>query len=197
MAGGISYPISWTDIANLALGRLGIDRIGTITDTTDPNASYCRQFLGAAVEDVLTEFGWKASTKRVQLAQLTDTPAYGFAYAYQVPVDFIRPEEVETGGEAYSIEGEQVLTDAEEEVYLTYVARPADATEILPYLRILIAIKLASILALPLTHSEKTQSRVDVEYEKALKRALSADAARRDAPTVAKDLGFTWWDELR
>jgi len=196
MAGGISYPKSWTDVANQALGRLGTKQIGTISETTNPNANYCRKFIGGAVEDVFNEFSWKAATKRVQLAQLTDTPAYGFEYQYQLPSDFIRCVEVDAGGEKWSIEGEQLLTDADE-VYITYTARPADATKLPPYLRNLIAIRLADILSGPITKSESTQTKIRAEYKEALARALSADGGRRDEQTAAEDLGFTYYDELR
>jgi hypothetical protein len=191
-----SYPSSWTDICNQALSRVGSKPINNVTTDSTDQAVCCRMFLGDAIDAVLGEHDWRGASKRAQLARLDETPVYGFAYAYQLPSDCVRPYAPDTGGSTVSIEGEKLLTDAEE-VYLTYVARPFDPTTLPPYLRRAIQAQLAVLLALPLTSSEQTAARVEALFEEDMGAAVTADGDRRDEETLAESLGHTWHDELR
>ncbi len=205
MASGITYPSSWTEIANLALGRLGAGKINNVLQPDDDRASNCNMFLGQAVDDVYIEHSWKAATKRIQLAQLSETPAFGFSYFYQMPTDWVRNPDrekegqrsnIDTGGQEYSIEGDRLLTDATV-VYMAYVARPDDVSKIRPYLRTAIALRLAFLLTTPLSSSESLANRVAGEYPAAISNAIAADNLMREEQTQEKEMGVIWFDQLR
>jgi len=198
MPSSFNYPSSWTDIANQALGRLQSKLINNLTDGS-ATANYCRLFMGQAIEDVYNEEDWTSATKRETLDLLTEEPEFGYDHAYQMPGDFLRLVEgggIESTGEDYSIEGNQLLTDADE-VELAYVARPSDPTTIPPHLRKAIAMRLAYLLCIPLTSNEQLSQRVAAEYNESIVRARSAEGKRKKEETVADGLGFTWSDELR
>lgn len=198
MPSGFSYPASWTDIANQALGRLGSKLINNLLDGS-ALANYCQQFMGRAVEDVLNEADWRSAVNRAALEQLTETPPFEYDYYYQMPGDFLRLVEgggIETTGEDYSIEGDRILTNATE-VNIAYVARPEEPTKLAPHIRGAIATRLAFLLTTPLTSSEPLASRLAAEYEQAIKVALAADGARKRTATVADEIGGVWYDELR
>jgi hypothetical protein len=195
---GFSYPSSWTDIANQALGRLGSKLINNLLDGS-ALAGYCQQFMGKAVEDVLNEADWTSAIKRTSLVQTVDTPPFGYAYYYQMPGDFHRLVEgggIETTGEDYSIEGDKLLTDAAE-VNIAYVARPEESATLAPHIRGAIALRLAFLLTTPLTSSEPLAARIAAEYAEAIKVALSADGARKRTATLSDENGCIWYDELR
>lgn len=205
MASGITYPSSWTDIANLALTRLGSAKINNLIQPDNENASYCSMLIGQAVDDVYIEHSWKGATKRIQLAQLIETPAFGFSYFYQMPTDWVRnPDQekegersnIDTDGQDYSIEGDRLLTDATE-VFMAYIARPDDVSKIRPYLRSAIALRLAFLLTTPLTSSESLASRVAAEYSAAINSAIANDNKVREERTQEKEMGVIWFDELR
>lgn len=198
MPSSFSYPSSWTDIANQALGRLQSKLISNITESSSI-ANYCKLFIGQAIEDVFNEEDWVSTIKRQTLDQLTETPEFGYSYAYQMPGDFLRIVEgggIESLGVDYSIEGDKLLTD-EDEVELAYVARPEDPTKIAPHLRKAITTRLAYLLCIPLTSNETLAARVASEYNESIINARSAEGKRKKENTVADDLGFTWSDELR
>jgi len=205
MASGITYPSSWTDIANLALTRLGSAKINNLLQPDNENASYCSMFIGQAVDDVYIEHSWKGATRRIQLAQLSETPAFGFSYFYQMPTDWVRnPDQekegersnIDTGGQEYSMEGDRLLTDATE-VYMAYIARPDEVSKIRPYLRTAISLRLAFLLTTPLTSSESLANRVAAEYSAAINSAIGADNLALEQQTQEKEMGATWFDEMR
>ena len=205
MPAGITYPSSWTDIANLALGRIGVGKINNVLQPDNENASYCNMFLGQAVEDVYGDFSWKGATKRVQLEQLTETPVFGFAYFYQMPADWIRNPDrekeaersnIDTGGADYTIEGDRLLTDATT-VFMAYIARPDDVGKIRPLVRTAIALRLAFLLTSAITSAENLSNRIAGEYAAAMNSAIAADNLGRQEQTQEKSTGVTWFDELR
>ncbi len=205
MPSGFNYPSSWTDIANLALGRLGKGEINTLLQQHNELASYCRLFMGQAVDNVFTKHSWKGATRRAQLARLVETPAFGFAYFYQLPSDWVRNPDrekegkrsnIDTGRQEYTIEGDRLLTDAET-VYMSYIARPEDASKLRPYLHTAIALCLAFLLTTPLTHDEELARRIDGEYKDAIDAAIAADNLLHEEQTQEKEIGVTWFDEMR
>jgi hypothetical protein len=173
---GVVYSTSWVELCNQALGRLGKGSIADLTEGTQL-ANYCSLYLGQAIEEIYGLFDWTAGRARAQLNQLVTTPTYGPLYYYQLPVDFIRPFEVDAGGEDYTTEDDKIATDAEE-VYLTYLARPSDPAKLAPYIKKMISTRLAFLLSTPLTSSETLASRLAQEDQLALTEAIAADARR-------------------
>lgn len=191
----VDYPTSWTEVCNLALGRLGAKQITTLLEGT-PNANYCSQFLGQAIEQVLGEHDWIGATKRQSLNRLGDTPAFGYAYIYALPADFIRSVEVIAGLSPYRIEEPGLLTDADE-VQLVYIARPELAPAVPQYLRRAFTVRLAFLLTTPLTSSEELAARVMAEDTQSLQRAVEADGKNTSEQTLDSPRGYTYYDELR
>lgn len=190
----ISPPSSWTNVANDALALLGAQPITNIYVDTAPNAVRCRSLIGAAVRNIMDEHDWRSNTARVALSLLTDAPAFGYLYAYQIPSDCVRPYGPETGGVEYTIEQDKLLTDAEE-VYLAYVPFPGEPT-LLPHNLIqAIECELALLLAPAMKGSnEQSVQRIAAMRSKALNAALGSDGVRKPQNDT---LGHVWSDELR
>jgi hypothetical protein len=191
----IQWASSWTDVANNALKSLGKTLINNIGDAT-PVASYCRQFLPSAIETLSADFDFQAARARAVLNKLVETPAFGFAYYYQLPPDYICTSLIDTGEEDYTIEGDTLLTDAEA-VNLVYIKRIQDPSTMAPYMRNGIAAQLALFLSVPLSSSEELVARVQGQLAAAQRTAKRADARGKKQQNPADHLGVTWWDELR
>lgn len=76
-------------IANLALRRIGVARISSITEGTeqadDANGSW--EYIR---KEVLESREWRFAKERVALAQNSSTPVVKYDYAYDLPSDFLR-----------------------------------------------------------------------------------------------------------
>jgi len=113
MPGSISNE---TSIANLALTRLGADRITNIDTELTENASKIRAVFDFLRDEVLRSHPWNFAVSRVNFNKLTTTPLYGFANQFQIPGNVLRILPRGTGSDsnlasAYKVEGDKVLTD--------------------------------------------------------------------------------------
>jgi len=82
---------SETSIANLALQKLGADRI-TSLDQNHPNAREMNAAYSAMRDLELRSYRWNFAKKRAALTAHATSPASdsGFAYAYPLPSDYLR-----------------------------------------------------------------------------------------------------------
>jgi hypothetical protein len=117
-------------------------------------------------------------------------PAFGYAYAYVLPADWIRcvaAVATERGGGAldYRLEGRQLLSDSAA-VYLSYVRRVEDVSLMPPDFRAALASLLARELALPLAQSNSLEEKLEARFRTRLRRARSSDGLEdRLAPLAA------------
>jgi hypothetical protein len=192
----LEFNNDWVSICNMALGRLGAGSIETLADGTQL-ANYCNLFLGNVVEDILGGHDWRALRKRVELAPLVSTPLYDFDHVYQLPSDFVRIIDVDNDDEEYSIETDELLTDADE-VAITYIYCPGDDLTAVPgYVKKAIASELAYQLSIELRSSESTSQRVLAEATRDLQKAKQADARKNQNNSRADDIGYTYTEEVR
>ena len=75
------------EICNMALSRIGIENIESLTEASEP-ARACAQFYDHARRVVLRRYPWTWSTRRVTLAMLSGHPP-DYEYAYRYPADCV------------------------------------------------------------------------------------------------------------
>jgi len=121
-------------ICSNALRRLGDSAITSLTDDTE-RARLCNAFYADARDAVLRLHPWNFAITRTSLAQLSDTPSYGFAYQYSLPTSpyclrvlGMEYEDYIFKVENYSTQGRVLLTD-EGTAKILYVARITDTTQ--------------------------------------------------------------------
>jgi len=144
-------------ICNLALARLGDSRITTLADAT-AQAQYCTLFYVQTVAELQAEFDWQFCRKQVNLTSST-TPLGGYTYQYALPIDYIRSLRVENIDESenfgqWEILGTNLQTNFVSPVTLDYIANITDETKYPAIFTELLAVKLAGVLAMPLTGSK-------------------------------------------
>ena len=185
-----------TSICNLALAKLGISPIMALTDQSK-QAQFCARFYDQTRDEVLQSHRWNFAMRRDSLNRLSTAPESEWDYAYQLPVDCLRVVQLngyepnERKGE-FSVEADQLLTDAEEAA-IRYVGRVTDGSFYHPLFVHALATMLASRLAGPLTGSRNLPSELLQEYEALTgPKARMADAFEerivRKMPWVNSDL---------
>ena len=65
------------DLCNMALIRLGATRITSIDDDSK-QALLCKQYYEQTRDEVLYDHEWNCAIVRASLAQLAETPAFGY-----------------------------------------------------------------------------------------------------------------------
>lgn len=140
---------------------------------------------------VLSAYGWSFALGQVVLARLETDPVADYAYAYQLPTDFLRALSAGSGGRGrglnYRIARGALHTDASE-VILTYIFRPEEE-EFPPYFDQVLIARLAAEFTIPVTEST---SRAETMYrlaEKEFERARQIDA-QQDTPGKIEDFSL-------
>lgn len=123
---------SVVQICNLALlkfGNITIDNLGTATK----EERACSVFYPLMRDELLYAHPWNFAMARADIsAQLADTPAFGFGYAYTLPADCLRAWELYGSIAEWAVEGRELLTDLEEEIYLRYIRQVTESGRFSP-----------------------------------------------------------------
>lgn len=186
-------------IANRALAKLGDDRILLLTD--DVKAARTLNGMFNEVRDAeLRRANWKFAIKRAQLPALTTAPAFGYAYQFPLPADYLAMVQVNDyyvrGNKQkppYSIEAGVILTDYAAPLKVRYISRVENAGLFDPLFVEAFACKLALESCETLTQSETKYARCKEAYKEALISALMRDAIEK-APD---ELPWGTWLESR
>ena len=173
---------SETDIANVALRLVGGTRITSFTQAT-PNANAVNDIY-SEIRDNMLEFPWNFATQRVELAQLTTTPSFGYDYAYALPSDWLYTISVHDNDGGYGtidyreeqVASQKVIATDHSSVYLTYVKREIDPNLMPASFRMALASALARNLAITLANSNVLEDQLASRAEKDLAKAKSIDA---------------------
>jgi hypothetical protein len=167
-------------ICSNALRRLGDDPITSLTDDTE-RARLCNAFYQDSRDLVLRSHPWNFSITRASLAQLSDTPAYGYNYMYALPTDpyCLRVLEMEYADFIFKIENDatngRVLVTDESTAKILYIARITNPTLFDSMFVETLTSKLAADLAYPITGSVQLQGQMEKMYRDKLSEARSVD----------------------
>lgn len=166
-------------ICNSALNKIGAKYIASLSEGS-ANANACNEQYAKVRDALLRSHNWNFAMKRVQLAQLSTTPAFGFDYEYQLPSDWLRVVSVHdndegTGAVKYKIEGKKILTDSDE-LYLRYVHQITDPNEMTADFHEALAYLLAKDLSTKIANSNTLRELSGRDVSAAVLRAKSTDA---------------------
>jgi hypothetical protein len=169
-------------ICNLALARLGDARITTLADAT-AQAQYCTLFYTQTVAELQAEFDWQFCRKQVNLTSGT-VPLTGYSIQYALPTDFIRAirlgniDASENFG-TWEIVGTNLHTNLTSPVALDYIANITTTTSFPAIFTELLSIKLAAVLAMPLTGSKDLFNQLAEVYGATLQKPAFLHATER------------------
>ena len=172
-----------TDIANMAVMSLGIEKPITNLATDDTNeARYCRRFYASSVDSVLRSHPWNCAIHRRTLTPLSDTPDGDWDYQYQLPANpwclrVLQVGEIEDQPIEWVVEGRNLLCNEGTSIKLKYIKRITDTNEFDALLVQAIALKMAIKMCMPLVKDQKIKDSLIKELELVvMPEARSTDA---------------------
>jgi hypothetical protein len=192
------------DIVSDALVLLGDSPILSLDDTSD-RASACKQLYPRVREAVLRAHPWKFAQKRVALAQTLTPPAFGYAFSYQLPVDFLRLVEFwaedssgsivmssDTWGSVltnfrFTREGQQILTDSAS-CSIRYVAKVTDPNLFDSLFVSALSARMAAELAQPITSNATLMQTMLKLYEAKIQEARTVDSQEQTPDQLVSDV---------
>lgn len=164
-----------SQLASLALAEVGEEPLTAMTDIGKA-ANVARLVLPQAREEVFDlPVDWKFATSRVELSQLTATPAFGYDYYYNLPTLCRRIiTTVDENGEEINykyrreiyISGSTntpVLLCDQDECYIRYLVYLTNPGLWPGFFKRLVILKMARYLAKPL--SDDNQMKINLQYE--------------------------------
>lgn len=167
-------------VCNIALRNLREQPIASMTENSEP-ARLCNAFYADALDYYLARHPHNFALRRAILAQKSEAPAYQYAYAYALPTDpyCIRAYQVWHNGRHWKtgwvVEGRELLTDLDADIYLRFIARVTDVRQYAPTFVEAFSSHLASLLAYPLTRDEKVVKKWEDRATDAWKAHRMAD----------------------
>ena len=180
---------SVVDIANFALNQIGASNITALDENSKP-ARIINQRYESVRDAVFRAHPWNCLIRRVELAQDSEAPAYGYAKQYSLPADpfCLRVLEFSNGtltyprdnmfsnsnGPVFVIEGRKLVTD-EGTAKIKYVGRVTDPNEYDANLIDTLAARLAFEICYAITGSTSMVQLTSAVFDSKLSEARYVD----------------------
>lgn len=174
-------------ICNLALNRLGIENISSLTEESE-QARKCKASYDIALETILREFDWNFTTKMTQLALIDDTENLtpGWKYKYTYPVDCVKIRRVFSPDNINELQRKnhyriinfksaRTIATNIAQGWVEYTARVSDTGLYDSQFADALAWRLAAELATALTGKEQLYDRAMNNYQRAMLSAYHND----------------------
>jgi hypothetical protein len=181
--------ITTTDVANLALLKLGdktVDLLTDISDVTKKSARAINTLFVPLRDDMLRQHPWNFAMRRAQLvASVLDAPDFGFTYLFDLPDDYLRLKSLETRCK-FTLEGRTILSD-EETLDIVYIGTVDDPTEWDPLFLEAFVTRLAAEAAFSISGSPNVGPRLMEDYKDKMQKAKTVDAQENYSEDFIKD----------
>lgn len=191
---------SRTEICNRALLVLGEGAVIN-TGQSSQAARACNLAYNPCLRSVLEQGDWRFATKRIDLGGfLVEAPAFEFMYKYRLPNDFVRLQGVFGGAgrptvtdrlgtgrnqgarrqltnrREFVIEGQDILTNAEPDLYLIYTFMQEDPRMFSELFAEALVYRIALYTQATLVESPSRQQYIESKYDQQLRKALFNDS---------------------
>ena len=165
---------STVDICNGALNQLGATTILSLTEDSK-NARLCNSRYTQVRDAVFRSHPWNCLQKRVELAQSTTTPPWGYKFKFDLPGDCLRLLRILDFDSNYQVEGRSILSN-NETMKILYISRVEDPNQYDELLRETLSAALGSDIAYAITSNNTTSQNMLVTYQEKLKDARFVDS---------------------
>ena len=178
---------SVVDICNGALNQLGASTILSLTEDSK-NARLCNSRYTQARDALFRTHPWNCLQTRLELAASSDSPAWGFTYAYTLPTNCLRLLRVLDYDSNYKVEGRKILSNAST-MKILFISRITDPNEYDELLRETLSAALGADIAYAVTSNNTTSQNMILSYQEKLRDARFVDST--EGQNVDHDLGMT------
>lgn len=165
-----------TDIANMALRRVGEQTIGSF-DETSKNAEIIKLIFDPVYEQCLLSHRWNFATKRASIPESTETPTFGYTKMYPLPTDpkCIKVVRLESYNDNYRVEGDNIVCDEASPLNIVYIAKINDFSKLTPLFTKFFYLSLAVEMAYTMVESNAILNGLVQLQDKALEEARQID----------------------
>ncbi len=182
---------SQIEICNMALSRLGSSRIISLGDNTVESKTL-NAIYNQVAKFVMAMGPWPSVKCRAVLAQTTTTPAFGFSYQYQLPVDpkclkVLRLNELKLGDVNYQVEGDKIICD-EAAVSILYIGYITDTEQYDAYLEQAIINQLVVEMAYSRTGQFPVASALMQDARKQIEDLLNNACTQNPSEDIPSDM---------
>lgn len=183
----LAAPDSEVDICNLALAHLKQAVITTIDPPGTAAEELCNLWYHQIRQETLRIHPWNFALARVELTPDATIPAFGYAYRYALPSDWLRfigrfddDDHVLTDGE-YEIEGRYYLFNWEDgaAINLRYIKDFTNVAQMDPLFRGLFIVNLAIVMAPKFSGTENRVATLLKLQREMEGRAMAIDGQER------------------
>ena len=165
---------STVDICNGALNQLGATTILSLTEDSK-NARLCNSRYTQVRDAVFRSHPWNCLQERVELAQSTTTPAWGYSFKYDLPGDCLRLLRILDYDSDHKVEGRSILSN-NSSMKILYISRVTDPNQYDENLRETLSAALAADIAYAITSNNTTQQNMLALYQEKLRDARFVDS---------------------
>ncbi len=188
-------------VCNLALTKLGADRITSLADDVK-EAKELSAVYDILLKSELEKYRWAFAIKRASIAALADAPAWGYDLQYQLPDDCISLVQIDGADEVgylsniitestapYMVEGRQILTDLTAPLSIKYVSLVEDPNQWASVFVDAFATRLAFEVCEAVTQNNAKKATLWAEYQQHIGAARQMSAIQDPPMTIPDD---TW-----
>lgn len=168
-------------ICAASLQLIGAEEIGSFDDETR-EARTCASIYPTLKENVLQKNTWRFSVRQEQLNRLVATPLFGFAYAYQLPSDFLRFVGKDNPSVKHQLFENKVYTDLT--TLYANIQYSVDAQYFPAYFKHLLQLDLAALLAAALLEDENKADKFSGFAQRQLLIAKNIDSQNNTSSTI-------------
>ena len=192
--------ISKVNLCNISLSRLGHKKFITSLDPADTTVEgqLCDMYFEQTAAETLEMVDCRFARSRARCTRLTETPAFGYDYAYQLPGNcLIVRKMVDSEGNdttsKWTREGNTIITDLDA-CYIEYTKYVVEPDHWNAMFRRLFVLRLAADLSTGITASDNRLDRIQNEMFEVIRLIKNNNAAESDQ-TGRKRGGNNAWDE--
>ena len=188
---------SQVEIVNMALAKLGQPAI-TSLDENNTAARTMSTIYDIERKALLRQYRWGFAIARAQLAALTDDPAFGYDYQYQLPTDCLQLIRVYNQQDdpnyadyntnpqrQYVIEGRKILINEEAPIYIIYVSDFEETGDFDPAFVKMFATALALEACERITQSNTKKQTLMADLQESKLLAVRSNAIQLPSEAVA------------
>jgi len=192
---------SEVQICNLALLKMGNLSITALTDTTKEGRA-CNVLYPILRDELLASHPWNFAMSRADIsAQVVPTPSFQWDYAYTIPADCLRVWEMYGSDAEWVVEGGELLTNQDSEIYIRYIKLITETARFSPSFNNCLATRLGAELAGKLADDKALRTALLEElYKKHLPDAYAINALEGNQPRhkdmQTLDMGNYSWQTI-
>ena len=176
---------SEVDICNLALNEVGESSIMDLSEDSKAGR-LCNQFYALTRDMVLRSHPWNFAAKRVELAQLTDSPVFEYDNQFQLPADCLKVLKTDDEFDIFKIEGRMLLSN-NAIVKIAYTRRVEDTTQFDSLFIEVLYLTIAGKVVFNLSDNNALSTTLFAKAEAKMKQAKSMDGQEGIVDVVEAD----------